>query len=403
MTDPYLLWVGPIVDPAAVLRRRAVSPAGNGWQLALFRSLSEQVPVALLGHTPEPLWPRGTLRVDSGPEVSGVPVNYLNFPGIRSSSLRGGYRAGLRRLIATRGKPAAVLAYNDSPWNVAVGALAKDQGIPWICIVADAPGAGRELAAHQRRIAAASGCVFLSWGRYRDWDGAVKLHLDGGIASLGFDPRRPPAEARSPRVVLYAGAMSAVGGALHAVEAFRHVTADDVELWICGHGGHGAIQQGVARDPRVRLLGMLDDVQLQQVLGRADVFINPRPPDLAENRSNFPSKVLEYLRWGQPVVSTWTDGLAPEYAEVLTLVDGVAPKVLAAGMEQALAFSTERRAELAARVAEFVTRHRLWSLQAERLVTWLQVDVRISGLGGTRSRPPRAGASCACHAREHHA
>jgi glycosyltransferase involved in cell wall biosynthesis len=377
MTDPYLLWVGPVVDPAAVLRRRAVSPAGNSWQLALFRSLSEQVPVALLGHIPEPMWPRGTLRVDSAPEVPGVPVNYLNFPGIRAWSLGDGYLTGLRRLIADRGRPAAVLTYNDSPWNVAVGSLAKDQGIPWICIVADAAGAGREFAAHQRRIASASGCVFLSWGRYRDWDGAVKLHLDGGVDSLCFDPHQAPAEARSPRVLLYAGAMSAVGGALHAVEAFHHVTAEDVELWICGHGGHGAIQQTTARDPRVRLLGMLNDVQLHQALARADVFINPRPPGLAENRSNFPSKVLEYLRWGQPVVSTWTDGLAPEYADVLTVVNGVAPRVLAAGMERALASSTERRAELAAKVAEFLIRRRLWSLQAERLLIWLEAHVCI--------------------------
>ena len=37
--------------------------------------------------------------------------------------------------------------------------------------------------------------------------------------------------------------------------------------------------------------------------------------------NNFPSKILDYLAWRKPIISTWTKGLSPEYREVLHITE----------------------------------------------------------------------------------
>ena len=39
-------------------------------------------------------------------------------------------------------------------------------------------------------------------------------------------------------------------------------------------------------------------------LNEADVLVNPRNMDLPENANNFPSKIMEYMATGKPIIST---------------------------------------------------------------------------------------------------
>lgn len=60
----HILWLGNIADEATMLASRAVSPAANRWQSGLLGGLREAgCDVRLLGHQPEPAWPRGQLSM----------------------------------------------------------------------------------------------------------------------------------------------------------------------------------------------------------------------------------------------------------------------------------------------------------------------------------------------------
>ena len=44
-------------------------------------------------------------------------------------------------------------------------------------------------------------------------------------------------------------------------------------------------------------------------------------PVLDENKRNFPSKIITYLQYGKPVISSETEGLSPKYREILYFFD----------------------------------------------------------------------------------
>lgn len=376
----YLLWLGPVLDEETLQKSPAASPAGVRWQLGLITAIQALGRTVFnVGHVPERIWPKGRLfirrgdgRLPSG--VAGKLVRYVNAPFFRQGSLNRRYQRSLTRTVRRRGKPAAVITYNAYPHHAACGLRAMyDLGVPWICIAADAPGEPRERKAHDALLAQASGRVLLSWGLYRDTPSEPKLHLDGGISEIRFDPERMALQQKP--VVMYTGALTRWGGAGALIDAFGRMKTGEAELWICGHGDDTRVRAAAAGNPRIKWLGMLSESRLREVCEAASVFVNPRPPEILDNAVNFPSKVLEYLSYGRPVISTWTDGLNPDYRNALIVSDDSAPEALAAEIDAVLGWNQDRLRTQAGKAHAFL-QSKLWPAQAARLLEWLErVDV----------------------------
>lgn len=376
----YVLWLGPVVDESTMMDyQSAISPAANRLQCDLINALQDRgINITVLGHVSESLWPRGRFRIiaepgHSAPGINGTLLSYWNIPFWRTNDLCRHYITAFRSLCRTESRPSVVISYNDYPWNAAVGLYAQEQlGIPWICMVADGPGSGPEYVKHEALINRAAGRVFLSWGRYRDCQRDPKLHLDGGVTELRFDPDNlPVSQAGSKFVVLFTGSMTRWAGVEFLLQSFQLIRNGQVELWLCGPGSNPYVERAVRADPRIKFLGLLDEQRLQQISHRADVFINPRPSSLSSNRSNFPSKVLEYLSYGKPVISTWTDGLNPDYADVLIVLKSETTICLAETIERILSWSEAERRENARRAFVYLDTYKRWSIQTEKFSRWL--------------------------------
>ena len=379
---PSALWLGPVVDESTMMASRsAVSPAANRWQYGLINALQDYTTnIKVLSHVPEPLWPKGRLQINSGynhlaPGIQGELVNYWNVPFWRTHGLCKRYIAAFQTLCRTENRPSVIISYNDYPWNVEVGIYAQEKlGIPWICIVADGPGpnSGPEYVKHEELIKRAACRVFLSWGRYRSCQHEPKYHLDGGVTELRFDPDSSPViRSGSKPIVMFAGAMTRWAGVTFLVQSFKEIKSNNVELWLCGPGSNRYVDFAVREDPPIKFLGLLDERRLQEISHQATVFINPRPSSLSDNRSNFPSKVLEYLSYGKPVISTWTEGLSPDYADVLIVLKNETTRCLAETIERVLSWSETERRENAKKAFVYLDTHKRWAIQAEKLSEWL--------------------------------
>ncbi len=100
--------------------------------------------------------------------------------------------------------------------------------------------------------------------------------------------------------------------------------------------------------------------------------------EIGNNRNNFPSKVLEYLSYGKPVVSTWTSGIAPEYASLLAVPTEESPDAFAQTLRDVLVWPRERRADHARAACAHLVGKKTWSYQALRLADFLCAIPRIN-------------------------
>lgn len=183
------------------------------------------------------------------------------------------------------------------------------------------------------------------------------------LLDLPQPPPNPPA-----RAVYYAGTLAEVAGADLLLDAIPHVSDPDVQFWFSGRGPlENRIRAATERDPRIVLHGFISREEYRDLLQRAAVLVNPRPSRLTENRYNFPSKLMEYLAAGRPVISTTTSDVAEHYREAIVLLEDETPQGLAKAIVSVLALSPEAQAALGAK-ARAAVEGETWDTQAKRIL-----------------------------------
>lgn len=328
----------------------------------------------VVGHFYEASWPRGKLW--RAPEealdmrVMSEALRFSNIPFVRNLELSARYKSTVASLLKQTGSTEkCLLTYNPYPWHLPAAHYWQKQGGKWINIVLDydEDDLGPEWSEFRKTCGDADGQVFLSWWGFENYRNGAKLHLDSGISEKHFDCDRV-LSAKEKKVVLYAGKISDACGSELMASAFELVSMENVEFRIIGKGQCKSLESLAKRDPRVQLCGYVDDEQLHREMLNADVFLNSRDPLSSCNRLIFPSKLLHYISYGKPIVSHWTDGLAPEYRSLLDVVAEANPLSLAQTLEQSLNYSSEELSTLQSKIDNFLENERSWTRQSQRLI-----------------------------------
>lgn len=149
-------------------------------------------------------------------------------------------------------------------------------------------------------------------------------------------------ETTAERTIVYTGKLNEKFGVKHLVDAFMKLTNPRYRLVLCGKGdAEQYVLEKCKEDGRINYLGQVSPKAAREWVERADVLVNPRQNNEEYTKYSFPSKNIEYLLSGNPVVGYMLDGVPKEYAEFMHIVKGDAPLDLAQAIEIALN-STEK-------------------------------------------------------------
>jgi glycosyltransferase involved in cell wall biosynthesis len=369
-----ILSLGLVFKQHALNQHLAVNQAANNWRRGLYSSLQQQSErLSLIGHCPEQVWPLGELLPGKASylcsEFDQQALRYPNIAGVRFRWLAAAYRRAVMRTI-DQYQPDYLLTYNPLPWHLPAARAAASKGVKWVSLVLDLDDPEQTgWGPYLQSTSEASGHVFLSQWGYEAAPVAKKLHLDAGFDDwMGVDP----SYLSEQPTVLYSGLNSAGAGLDLLVDTIQACQRADVRFLITGKGEHSKLRQLAERDSRVELMGYVSDERLHELARSAWVLFNPRDPAAAVNRMAFPSKLLFYLSFGKPVVSTWTAGLAPEYREVLEVVDSADPTSLAHSIECCLSWRSDRRQAHSDKLRVFLEQTHTWGHQAERLLEFME-------------------------------
>lgn len=207
-------------------------------------------------------------------------------------------------------------------------------------------------------------------------DGKPHVILEGH-ADIAMAKEHPSlSRKRSPRACLYAGSVRKIYGLETLVQGFRLADLPDTQLLIYGPGDYVEELKRID-DPRIVYGGMLLSSEIVGKEMEAALLVNPRPTDAEYVKYSFPSKTMEYMASGTPVLTTNLPGMPREYLPYVNLIEEETPQGIANALKKVLAQSDEALMEQGIRARRFVLEQRNNLVQAKKILTMLESTERI--------------------------
>lgn len=124
------------------------------------------------------------------------------------------------------------------------------------------------------------------------------------------------------KAILYSGTLHYQYGIKNLLDAFSKINVEGAELWICGGGeAETEIRELEKQDTRVKFFGFCSQDKVAELRRKAAVLVNPRTNEGEYTKYSFPSKTMEYMASGKPVVMYKLDGVPAEYDKHLFYAD----------------------------------------------------------------------------------
>lgn len=314
-------------------------------------------------------------------EECGVKYHYfgtVNLPGVRQLTIV------LKTFFYTLFKRKVDVAVCDIlNISVLIGMLmaCRLRRLPILGIVTDVPGKladnGRSPA---KRIdgwlmSRMDGYVFLT-----EWMNPVVnprhkpyVVIEGQVDSSmkGKDNERSAKE--SPRVLMYAGSIKKIYGIKTLTDAFVAAGHPDWQLHIYGDGDfrHELIEL-THRHPNVKYRGIKLNDEIVAAEMTASLLVNPRPTNQEYVKYSFPSKNMEYMVSGTPVLTTRLPGMPDEYLEHVYLLEDETPEGMAQTLKAVLSLTADELHDKGMHAKEFVLEYKNQKTQASKVYNLLK-------------------------------
>ncbi len=392
-----LAYVGSVVPDQPAVHSIAFSRAGNMFQENLLAALSEaglppdlilsQQPLRAFPNSPV-LWkPRSQCRLTSGLEVHLVP--FLNLPFLRPLTVG---LAVIFELIKwgwlLRKLPCKVIyTFNlTEPPGFFTFLAAKFIRAKLIASINDINIPGETIPPtlsrkidywlQKKLIPQIDGLVVVSQKIIQDFaPGKPFVRIEGGVnpsVIQHFSQQARPFQPEAPFTIVATGSLDEANGFREILAAMAFLPGH-YRLRIAGAGPlQTLVQQQAARDSRIEYLGYLSFDQVLALYDSADVLINMRLTQRMHTEYFFPSKMMEYLASGVPVITTCTGHVEEEYADFVFLLRDETPEALAQLIEQVAQLPLAIRLEKGRAAQAYIQVHNTWQAQGEKLADFIR-------------------------------
>ncbi len=168
--------------------------------------------------------------------------------------------------------------------------------------------------------------------------------------------------------IVYTGGMTIRYGVCDLVDAFCKIVGDEFRLVLCGIGdAEKYIEKKSKIDSRIEFLGEVDNDKARKIQRSAYILVNPRKGNGGYTKYSFPSKTMEYMISGRPVVMYKLEGIPDEYDEYLYYVNESLEKTL----QEVLNISAEELSNKGNKAREFVIKEKNSNAQAKKILNML--------------------------------
>lgn len=171
------------------------------------------------------------------------------------------------------------------------------------------------------------------------------------------------------KVVIYAGSFDRRFGILKLIDAFLKVSNKEARLWIFGQGdSEEEIKEAAEKDSRIYFGGMRVNTEVIEMETKATLLVNPRPSNEDLTKYSFPSKTMEYMSTGTPILTTDLEGIPREYQEYMNIFKDESIEGMTKTLEEILSKPKEELHQLGLKAREFVIKKKNNVVQTEKII-----------------------------------
>lgn len=193
-----------------------------------------------------------------------------------------------------------------------------------------------------------------------------------GIADTSIAEQHPNVERSGPAAIMYAGMLEEKFGIENLLDAFEQADLPGTECWLFGSGNaEQRIKERAEKNPRIRFFGRKSRSEILEYERKATLLVNPRSVKDAYTKYSFPSKTIEYMLSGTPVLTTKLPGIPREYYPYLFLCEDNGTDLLKTALEKAMLLSQEERNAMGEKAKRFIIENKNAKAQAQRVAQFL--------------------------------
>lgn len=215
---------------------------------------------------------------------------------------------------------------------------------------------------------------FMTLTRYMD-DDLNRHHRPGVVIEGMVDASVQCVSAdTAPRekVCLYSGSIHKIYGIKRLVDSFLLMNRPGWVLEIYGDGDYREeLVEIASRHASVVYGGLLSREQIVERQKRVSLLINPRPSGYEYTRYSFPSKTMEYMLSGTPVLTTRLPGIPAEYDSYLYYFEGESVEAMAGKLSEILSMDYACCLSRAKAAQQFVMSQKNNVIQMQKLKSML--------------------------------
>ena len=126
----------------------------------------------------------------------------------------------------------------------------------------------------------------------------------------------------SDKTIMYAGGIQTRYGVFDLIEAFHRIQDNEYRLILCGSCPEKEkLHSYLENDKRIEYLGLISTAEVRRIQKEVTLLVNPRHSTEEFTKYSFPSKTLEYMASGTPVLMSKIPSMPNEYEEYVYLFE----------------------------------------------------------------------------------
>ncbi len=177
---------------------------------------------------------------------------------------------------------------------------------------------------------------------------------------------------KEKKIILYAGGIYEKYGIKKLLDAFVDLKDENYELHIYGDGDlEDTMTNYTELDTRIHYFGVVPNSVVVQELFNASLLVNPRPASEEFTKFSFPSKNMEYMVSGTPLLTTVLPGMPKEYHEYVYLLEDESLEGFRNTIQEILSKSSTELNAFGKKSKDFVLNNKSNVIQAKRIINFL--------------------------------